>query len=87
MVRMRPDWMPTEGPCILFVDELPQAQAANMNIAAQLFNERRIGPHYTATIECVLVAAGQHIKSCWDQQHAIPPFQDRADVLGDRSGS
>jgi hypothetical protein len=60
MVRMRPDWMPTEGPCILFVDELPQAPTANMNIAAQLFNERRIGPHYLPD-ECVLVAAGNRM--------------------------
>jgi hypothetical protein len=73
MVRMRPDWMPTEGPCILFVDELPQAPTANMNIAAQLFNERRIGPHYLPD-------------ECWDQQHAIPS-QGQTDVLGDRSGS
>ncbi len=60
MVRMRPDWMPTEGPCILFLDELPQAPTANMNIAAQIANERRIGPHYLPE-ECVVIGAGNRM--------------------------
>ena len=45
MVRVRPDWMPTEGKGIIFLDELPQAPVTNQNIAAQLVNERRVGPH------------------------------------------
>ena len=45
MKRLRPDWMPSDGEGILFLDELPQAPVANQNIAAQLVNERRIGEH------------------------------------------
>ena len=45
MVRVRPDWMPDEGKGIIFLDELPQAPVTNQNIAAQLVNERRVGPH------------------------------------------
>jgi hypothetical protein len=45
MVRVRPDWMPTTGKGIIFLDELPQAPVTNQNIAAQLVNERRVGPH------------------------------------------
>jgi MoxR-like ATPase len=45
MIRVRPDWMPTTGKGIIFLDELPQAPVTNQNIAAQLVNERRVGPH------------------------------------------
>jgi len=45
MKRLRPDWMPTDGEGILFLDELPQAPVSNQNIAAQIVNERRIGQH------------------------------------------
>ena len=45
MVRVRPDWMPTSGKGIIFLDELVQAPVTNQNIAAQLVNERRVGPH------------------------------------------
>jgi hypothetical protein len=45
MVRVRPDWMPADGKGIIFLDELPQAPVTNQNIAAQLVNERRVGPH------------------------------------------
>ena len=44
-VRCRPDWLPTEGSGILFLDELPQAGLANLNIAATLIREHRIGEH------------------------------------------
>lgn len=44
-VRARPFFLPKEGEGILFLDELMQAGTANMNIAAQLINERRIGEH------------------------------------------
>jgi hypothetical protein len=44
-VRCRPDWLPTEGRGILFLDELPQAGLANLNIAATLIREHRIGEH------------------------------------------
>ena len=57
MIRMRPDWMPTEGTGVLFLDELPQAPTANQNIAAQIVNERRVGPHYLPA-GWVIVAAG-----------------------------
>ena len=57
MIRMRPDWMPTEGRGVLFLDELPQAPVANQNIAAQIVNERRVGPHRLPE-GWVIVAAG-----------------------------
>ncbi len=44
-VRCRPDWLPSEGRGILFLDELPQAGLANLNIAATLIREHRIGEH------------------------------------------
>ena len=44
-MRCRPDWLPTEGRGILFLDELPQAGLANLNIAATLIREHRIGEH------------------------------------------
>ncbi len=45
MKRLRPDWMPTEGEGILFLDELAQAPTACLNISAVIINERRIGEH------------------------------------------
>lgn len=46
MIRMRPDWMPDSGKGAIFVDEISQAPVACQNIAAQLVNERRVGPHH-----------------------------------------
>ena len=60
MVRLRPDWMPTEGEGILFLDELPQAPVSNQNIAAQIVNERRVGPHHLPD-GWVIVAAGNRM--------------------------
>lgn len=57
MHRLRPDWMPTDGEGILFLDELPQAPVANQNIAAQIVNERRVGQHHLPQ-GWVVVAAG-----------------------------
>lgn len=45
MKRLRPDWMPTEGEGILFLDELAQAPTACLNISRVIINERRIGEH------------------------------------------
>ena len=61
LVRMRPPWMPTEGPCILFLDELPQAPTSNQNLAARIVNERRIGDHLLPE-GCVVMAAGNAAK-------------------------
>ena len=58
MNRIKPDWMPddnTHG--VLFLDELPQAMVANQNIAAQITNERRVGPWHLPD-GWVVVAAG-----------------------------
>jgi|TARA_R110000796_G_scaffold97631_2_gene204741 hypothetical protein len=60
MVRKRPDWMPTKGKGILFLDELPQAPVSNQNIAAQITNERRVGPHHLPE-GWVIVAAGNRM--------------------------
>jgi len=45
MNRAIPDWMPQGNTGILFLDELPQAPVSNMNISAQIINERRVGRH------------------------------------------
>ena len=60
MVRMRPDWMPTDGYGVIFLDELPQAIVACQNIAAQITNERRVGPHHLPD-GWVVVAAGNRM--------------------------
>jgi len=58
-IRCRPDWLPTDGSGILFLDELPQAGIANLNIAATLIREHRIGEHRLPPTWMV-VCAGNH---------------------------
>ncbi len=58
-VRCRPDWLPDAGEGILFLDELPQAGLANMNIAATLIREHRIGEHALGP-GWMVVCAGNH---------------------------
>ena len=57
--RSRPDWLPTDGKGILFLDELPQAGIANLNIAATLIREHRIGEHQLPP-GWMIVCAGNH---------------------------
>ena len=54
--RARPDWLPIEGKGILFIDEMSQAPMANLNIAAQLVNENRVGEHILGEGWTVVVA-------------------------------
>jgi hypothetical protein len=58
-IRCRPDWMPIDGKGILYLDELPQAGIANLNIAATLIREHRIGEHKLPATWMV-VCAGNH---------------------------
>jgi hypothetical protein len=58
-IRCRPDWLPTAGSGILFLDELPQAGIANLNIAATLIREHRIGEHLLPPTWMV-ACAGNH---------------------------
>jgi hypothetical protein len=58
-IRCRPDWLPQAGHGILFLDELPQAGLANLNIAATLIREHRIGEHHLPPGWMVL-CAGNH---------------------------
>jgi hypothetical protein len=58
-VRCRPDWLPDGGAGILFLDELPQAGIANLNIAATLIREHRIGEHRLPD-SWMVVCAGNH---------------------------
>jgi MoxR-like ATPase len=58
-IRCRPDWLPTAGRGILFLDELPQAGLTNMNIAASLIRDHRIGEHALPPTWMV-VCAGNH---------------------------
>ena len=61
MNRIKPDWMPDPDTCgVLFLDELPQAVVANQNIAAQITNERRVGP-WSLPDGWVVVAAGNRM--------------------------
>lgn len=59
--RLRPDWLPSEGEGILLLDELGQAPMANLNIVAQLVNERRIGEHALGD-GWIIVCAGNSVK-------------------------
>jgi hypothetical protein len=59
-VRCRPDWLPDDGAGILFLDELPQAGIANLNIAATLIREHRIGEHRLPD-RWMVVCAGNHL--------------------------
>jgi hypothetical protein len=59
-IRSRPDWMPTDGKGLLFLDELPQAGIANLNIAATLIRQHRIGEHHLPPTWMV-VCAGNHL--------------------------
>lgn len=58
-IRCRPDWLPDAGDGILFLDELPQAGIANLNIAATLIREHRIGEHRLPP-GWMVVCAGNH---------------------------
>ena len=58
-IRCRPDWLPDAGGGILFLDELPQAGIANLNIAATLIREHRIGEHRLPDTWFV-ICAGNH---------------------------
>ena len=58
-IRCRPDWLPETGDGILFLDELPQAGIANLNIAATLIREHRIGEH-TLPATWMVACAGNY---------------------------
>jgi hypothetical protein len=58
-IRCRPDWLPDTGSGILFLDELPQAGIANLNVAATLIREHRIGEHRLPATWMVM-CAGNH---------------------------
>ncbi len=58
-IRCRPDWLPDCGAGILFLDELPQAGIANLNVAATLIREHRIGEHRLPD-SWMIVCAGNH---------------------------
>jgi hypothetical protein len=55
-IRCRPDWLPDAGSGILYLDELPQAGLANLNIAATLIREHRIGEHRLSPTWMVMCA-------------------------------
>jgi len=58
-IRCRPDWLPTQGRGILFLDELPACGIANMNIAAMLIRDHRIGEHRLPPT-WMITCAGNH---------------------------
>jgi hypothetical protein len=58
-IRCRPDWLPTRGRGILFLDELPASGLANMNIAAMLIRDHRVGEHGLPPT-WMIICAGNH---------------------------
>ena len=80
MIRLRPDWMPTEGKGVVYLDELPQAITANQNIAAQIVNERRVGPHKIPE-GWTVVAAGNKSKDRAGTNHMPTHLRDRMTFL------
>lgn len=56
MLRLRPEWMPSDGEGILFFDELPQSLLAVQNVAAQALQEHRIGKHHIGRGWSIVVA-------------------------------
>jgi len=63
-------------PTILFLDELPQAPGANLNITAQLVNERRIGEHRLPS-NVVIVCAGNPMSARAGTQQLPSHLKDR----------
>jgi hypothetical protein len=57
--RARPSWMPPLDSDwnVFLLDELPQAQLSQLNIAAQLIQERRVGRHHLPE-KTILIATG-----------------------------
>ena len=54
--RARPDFLSSEGKGILFLDAMSQAPMANLNIAAQLVNDHKIGEHLLGEGWTIVVA-------------------------------
>lgn len=57
--KLRPGWMPEEDGLVLNVDELGQAFLMNQNLAAQLFEERRLGDHALPAKHAVIAATNR----------------------------
>ena len=88
-VRCRADWLPSEGRGILFLDELPQAGLANLNIAATLIREHRIGEHRLPPTWMVVCPgnyqhnrAGTTTMPSHVRNHLAPGHQCRCRCLG-----
>tara|TARA_R110000868_G_scaffold52904_2_gene166558 strand:- start:2162 stop:3202 length:1041 start_codon:yes stop_codon:yes gene_type:complete len=60
MVRVRPDWMPTCGKGIAFMDEMGQALTPVANASRQVVNERRINVHHLPDGWFVVAAGNRH---------------------------
>ena len=60
MTRIRPDWMPTDGKGVVFLDELAQALTPVSNAARQVVNERRINVHHMPEGWFVVAAGNRH---------------------------
>ena len=66
-VRLKPHWLTiveelaaTHEVVVLFLDELPQAPIANMNVARQIVNEHRAG-EFALPNNVAVVAAGNRV--------------------------
>lgn len=57
MVKLRPEYLPESGECVLLLDELPQGAVAQQNVVAQLVQERALGKHRLSP-GCTIIAAG-----------------------------
>ncbi len=57
MKYARAHWWPDAPKTILFLDEIGQCPIAVQNVAMQLINERRVGPHVLPD-DCIVIGAG-----------------------------
>jgi len=57
--KLRPGWMPEKDGLLLTVDELGQAFLMNQNLAAQLFEERRLGKHKLPRVHAIVGATNK----------------------------
>lgn len=78
MTRIKPMWLPNpdEGLVVIFLDELAQGATMLQNTAAQVINERRVGPNLLPD-NAVVVAATNGSKDRAGTSHTPTHLRDR----------
>jgi hypothetical protein len=80
MNRLRPNFMPTDGCGIIFVDEVAQATLMAHNIFGQLVDERRLGDHYLPD-GWMIVGAGNRLSDRAGSNKLPSQLRDRFTYL------